>query len=171
MLSVGGGVRMRSVGSIITFGMLLALLGMFVAPASPAAAACGAPLSGVPTATVYLPNVTKTLGGIPATAFGASHGWQTPFIIQNTGSRAATFEVTFYRFSDGECVNRGVVSGILPGTSFALVPNKAPALPDNAQFSVVVRSFGSTAVGVVNGHKDDRDIEFGTAEAMAYGGF
>ena len=138
---------------------------------APAGGSCAVSISAVPTSTVHLPNVTKTLGGIPAGAFGASHGWQTPFIVQNTGSALATFEVTFYRFSDGECVTRRIVSSVAPGTSYAHIPNQDAALPDNSQFAVVVRSFGSTAVAVVNQHKNDRDIEFGTAEAMAYGGF
>ena len=62
---------------------LIALL-MSQAPAAPsAAAACGA--AGVPTTTVYLPNITKTLGG--------PSGWVTPFIVQNVGTAPTTLEV------------------------------------------------------------------------------
>src|SRR5512140_3406522 len=35
-------------------------------------------VGGTPTRTIYLPNITKTLGG--------PNGWYTPFIVQNTGT-------------------------------------------------------------------------------------
>ena len=55
---------------------------------------CGTP--GLLTTTVYLPNITKTLGG-PA-------GWVTPFYIQNAGALQTTVETSFFRFSDAaEC--------------------------------------------------------------------
>jgi len=46
--------------------------------------ACGAANTATPTATSYLPNITKTLGG--------PTGWQTPFIVQNTGTLQTTLE-------------------------------------------------------------------------------
>jgi len=95
-----------------------------------------------PTMTVYLPNITKTLGG--------PNGWVTPFIVQNTGAVNTTLEVTFYRFSDGSCVARRTVNNLLPGTSFADIPNNDSDLPADTQFSVVVRSFGATVVATVN---------------------
>ena len=116
---------------------------------------CLLPMAGTVTQSIYLPNITKTFGG--------PSGFQTPFIVQNTGVTPATFEVTFYKFSDGSCVTRRASGSILPGASFADVPNNDTDLPDNGQFSVVVRSFGSTAVSVVNQHK-------GTVEADAYSG-
>ena len=63
-----------------------------------------------PTQTVYLPNITKTLGG--------ATGWVTPFIVQNTGTIGTTLEVSFYKFSDGSCVARRTVLLLAPGTSF-----------------------------------------------------
>jgi len=39
------------------------------------AAPCGTP--GLPTTTIFLPNITKMLGG--------PSGWVTPFIVQNVG--------------------------------------------------------------------------------------
>ncbi|TMF53074.1 MAG: hypothetical protein E6I19_13815 [Chloroflexi bacterium] len=114
------------------------------------------------TQTLYLPNITRNLGG--------EGGWYTPFIVQNTGSAATMLEVTFYKFVDGSCVERFLVSGINPGTSYANDPRdtvKNPILPDDAQFSVVVKSYGSTVVGVVNEHQGS-----GTrAEALSYDGF
>jgi hypothetical protein len=114
------------------------------------------------TSTVYLPNITRRLGG--------PNGFYTPFIIQNTGTGNAELEVSFYKFTDGSCVERYLVFGVGPGTSHSNDPNdtvKNPSLPDNAQFSVVVQSFGSKIVGVVNEHQG-----VGTrAEALSYDGF
>src|SRR5712691_2789379 len=114
------------------------------------------------TSTVYLPNITRRLGG--------PDGFYTPFIIQNTGTANTELEVSFYRFSDGTCVERYLVFGMAPGTSHSNDPNdtvKNPVLPDNTQFSVVVQSFGSKIVGVVNEHQGT-----GTrSEALSYDGF
>lgn len=115
--------------------------------------------TGTPTQSVFLPNVTKTLGG--------ATGWQTPFIVQNTGAVATTLEVSFYRFSDGSLVVCRKVAHLQPGSSFADVPNSDGDLPGNAQFSVVVRSFGATVVSVVNEHAGTGD----RAEAMSYDGY
>jgi hypothetical protein len=114
------------------------------------------------TSTVYLPNITRTLGG--------PDGFYTPFIIQNTGTANTTLEVSFYKFSDGSCVERYLVLSMAPGTSHANNPNDTvlnATLPDNAQFSVVVQSFGSKIVGVVNEHMGTGD----RAEALSYDGF
>ena len=121
---------------------------------------CPAPTVGTPTQSVYLPNITKTLGG--------ATGFQTPFIVQNTSTTTATnLEVTFYKFSDGSCVTRRTVTALAGGTSFADVPNNDADLPDDSQFSVVVRSFGARIVSVVNEHAG-----FGVrAEALSYDGF
>src|SRR5581483_2325221 len=113
---------------------------------------------GTPTRTVYLPNVTKTLGG--------PGGWYTPFIVQNTGTAATRLEISFYRFSDGSLVTCRVVPSLAPGTSYADVPNNDTYLPGDSQFAVVVRSYGSTVVSVVNEHQGSGD----EAEAMSYVG-
>src|SRR5438552_3136826 len=81
---------------------------------SPVSAACNT--SGAATSTNYLPNVTKTLGG--------PSGFQTPFIVQNTGTLATTLEVSFYRFDNGSLVTCRKVTGLAPGTSFAEAPNE-----------------------------------------------
>jgi hypothetical protein len=109
--------------------------------------------ASAPTTTAYLPNVTKTLGG--------PQGFQTPFIVQNTGKASTDLEVSFYGFSDGALLTCRKVTGLAPGASFAHVPNTDADLPDNTQMSVVVRSFGSTIVGVVNQHG-------GSVESDAY---
>ncbi|TMC69063.1 MAG: hypothetical protein E6J13_12355 [Chloroflexi bacterium] len=123
---------------------------------------CAPSRTATPTQSVYLPNVTRRLGG--------PTGFYTPFIIQNTGTTPTELEVSFYKFSDGSCVQRSLVSNLRPGAAYSNDPNgdaKNPALPDDAQFSVVVRSFGSTVVGVVNEHQGVGD----RAEALSYNGF
>jgi hypothetical protein len=114
------------------------------------------------TQTLYLPNITKNLGGFT--------GWYTPFIVQNTGSSSTMLEVSFYDFTDGTCKSRSLVSGIAPGTSYANDPRdtvKNPTLPVEGQFAVVVKSYGSTVVGVVNEHQGTG----ARAEALSYDGF
>ncbi|HEY9326113.1 MAG TPA: hypothetical protein VIS26_06040, partial [Candidatus Limnocylindria bacterium] len=121
------------------------------------AAPCGTP--GLPTTTIFLPNITKMLGG--------PSGWVTPFIVQNVGVRKATLEVSFFRFSDGGLVACRRVDDLAPATSFADYPNNDADLPPDAQFSVVVKSFGSEVVSVVNEHQGGVGAR---AEALSYNG-
>jgi hypothetical protein len=106
--------------------------------------------SGPSTGTVFMPNLTKTLGG-PA-------GWDTPFIVQNIGADVADVLLSFYRFSDGALMAEHLVSELAPGTSYADIPANDPDLPSDTQFSLVVKSFGSRVVTVVNQSQgaDDR---------------
>jgi len=98
-----------------------------------------------PRTIVYLPNITKTLGG--------PSGFVTPFIVQNTSNGIITsLQIDFYRFSDGALITRREICVLRPGTSFADVPNNDADLPGDSQFSVVVRSFMTDAVAVVNEH-------------------
>jgi len=122
------------------------------------AAPCGTP--GVPTTTIFLPNITKMLGG--------PNGWVTPFIVQNVGVKKATLEVSFFRFSDGGLVTCRRVSDLAPATSFADFPNNDEDLPPDSQFSVVVKSFGSEVVSVVNEHQGLATPA--RAEALSYNG-
>ena len=125
-------------------------------------AGTGNPSPPALTSTVYLPNITRTLGG--------PDGFYTPFIIQNIGAANTELEVSFYKFTDGSCVERYLVFGMAPGTSHSNDPRdnaKNPSLPDDAQFSVVVQSFGSKIVGVVNEHQGTGN----RAEALSYDGF
>ena len=120
---------------------------------------CPAPRSDPATTTNYLPNVTKTLGGVD--------GFTTPFIIQNSGTTPTDLEIEFKRFTDGTCVWRRSVPGLAPGASFAATLVNDAQLPSDSQFSVVVRSFGSSIVSVVNEHQGSG----ARAEAMSYVGF
>jgi hypothetical protein len=106
-----------------------------------------------PTSTLYLPNVTKTLGG--------PNGFQTPFIVQNIGTVKTDLEINFYRFANGSLVTHRVVSALAPGASYADVPNNDADLPGDTQFSVRIESFGAPIVSVVNQHN-------GSIEADAY---
>ena len=119
---------------------------------------CPAERTASAAQTVYLPNVTKTFGG--------ASGWQTPFIIQNTGVATTTLEITYKRFLNSACAVRRTVTDLGPGTSFADVPNNDNDLPGNTQFAVVIRSFGGSVVSVVNQHAGGG----ARAEAMAYVG-
>src|SRR5204862_6068526 len=104
------------------------------------------------TSTVYLPDITRTLGG--------TDGFYTPFIIQNTGTANPELEVSFYKFTDGTCVERYLVFGMAPGTSRSNDPRhnvKNPSLPDDARISVVVQSCGTSIVRVVNAHRGTGD--------------
>jgi hypothetical protein len=127
-------------------------------PPGPCDSSTGLPL----TQTLYLPNITKNLGG--------PTGWYTPFIVQNTGTTSTTLEVSFYKFSDGTCVARSIVPNLAPGTAYANDPRdtvKNSTLPVEGQFAVVVKSHGSTVVGVVNEHQGTG----ARAEALSYNGF
>lgn len=112
-----------------------------------------------PRTTMYLPNITKTLGG--------PSGFVTPFIVQNTSNGLITsLQIDFYRFSDGALVTRREICVLRPGTSFADIPNNDADLPHDSQFSVVVRSFMTDAVAVVNEHAGSG----GQAESASYVG-
>jgi len=137
--------------------VLFALAPSWGANAAPAAATCD--LSGTPTSSAFLPNITKNLGGV--------FGWVTPFIVQNVGTTATDLQVSFYKFSDGSLVTCRKITGLGPGTSFADIPNNDADLPVETQFSVVVRSFGAQIVAVVNEHSGVGD----RAEALSYNGF
>jgi len=115
--------------------------------------------TGAPSSTVHLPNVTKTLGG--------PEGWVTPFYIQNVGPATASIETSFYRFSDGALVTCRRTIGLLAGRTFEDNPNIDGDLPDDTQFSVVVRSWGAPVVAVV----DQLRGSGASTLAAAYAGF
>jgi hypothetical protein len=108
--------------------------------------------------TVYLPNVTKMLGG--------PDGWQTPFIVQNVGGAPTDLTVSFYGFADGALVTQRHVAALAPGTSYADVPNNDADLPAAGQFAVVVQSSAAPIVSVVNEHQGTGN----RAEALSYVG-
>jgi hypothetical protein len=99
-----------------------------------------------PNTTVYLPNITKTLGG--------PSGWYTPFIVQNTNRFTITsLQVDFFSFSTGVLVARRDICALKPGQSFADVPNNDSDLSGDAQYAVVVKSYMTDIVAVVNEHQ------------------
>ena len=91
---------------------------------------------------IFLPNVTKTLGG--------ASGWTTPIIVQNTGESVTDVTLTFYRFSDGKLAQTVTLPGLKPGQSRAFDPRTDPKLPDDTQFSTVAQATsGQVAVAVI----------------------
>ena len=140
----------KSLLRVISLALALSLAVPLITPAAHAQAAS-------PT-TVYLPNVTKMLGG--------PDGWQTPFIVQNVGAAPTDLTVSFYSFADGSLVAQRHVTGLMPGTSYADVPNNDADLPAGGQFSVVVQSSAAPIVSVVNEHQGTGN----RAEALSYVG-
>ena len=110
--------------------------------------------------TVYLPNVTKMLGG--------PDGWQTPFIVQNVGSISTDLTMSFYAFADGSLVKTRTVTGLAPGTSVFHDPNSDTDLAPGGQYSVVIRSSRAAIVAVVNEHQNVQSPT--RQEALSYNG-
>lgn len=115
--------------------------------------------AGTPTSTTYLPNITRRLGG--------ASGWDTPFYVQNAGATSTTIEASFYYFDTGALATCHKTTGVAPGASILDDPNLASDLTDDKQYSVVIRSFGASAVATVN----QTQTSGGRIEALSYGGF
>jgi hypothetical protein len=152
---MGRAARLAFIASVALFALTL----LSTALAQHAAAAERCDSSGTPTLTVYLPNVTKTLGG-PA-------GWVTPIYVQNAGAIQTTVELTFFRFRDGAPMACHKISDIAPGTSLVDNPNDDADLPDDTQFSVVAKSYGAPIVAIVNELQGSGP----TQQALSYSGF
>jgi hypothetical protein len=112
------------------------------------------------TTTIYLPNIVKMLGG--------ADGWNTPFIVQNVGTASTNLTFEFRRFSDGAVVKTRTVAGLAPGTSVFHCPNCDEELAAGGQYSVVIKSFGSPVVAVVNEHQNEANPQ--RQEALSYDG-
>jgi hypothetical protein len=144
--------RIRAFGLTCTFVLAMFALGPSGAPA--------AALDLQPTTTIFLPNIVKMLGG--------EDGWNTPFIVQNVGSTATDLLFDFYRFSDGVLIKQRIVSGLAPGSSVFHSPNHDTGLEAGGQYSVIVMSFGSPVVAIVNEHQGERNPQ--RQEALSYDG-
>ncbi|MDQ2912609.1 MAG: hypothetical protein M3T56_05070 [Chloroflexota bacterium] len=158
-------MQLRAVGIVailLTFGVEVDPVVPPTPRVNPPPFVCVPPWASAAASTVYLPNITRRLGG--------PDGFYTPFIIQNAGTVATEIEVTFYMFKDGACAEQYRVPNLAPGAAHSNNPNdevRNPWLPNDAQFSVVVRSFAAPIVGVVNEHQGAGD----RAEALSYNGF
>lgn len=124
-----------------------------------------APLNGraeaaEPFTTIFLPNVVKMLGG--------NEGWNTPFIVQNVGNGPTDVIFEFYSFIDGSLVKTRTVPGLARGTSVFHSPNHDPDLAAGGQYSVVIKSFDSPIVAVVNEHQSEANPQ--RQEALSYDG-
>src|SRR2546423_6785587 len=113
-----------------------------------------------PTTTIYLPNITRMLGG--------ADGWNTSFIVQKVGTSSTNLTFEFRRFSDGAVVKTRTVTGLASGTSVFHCPNCDAQLAAGGQYSVVIKSFGSPVVAVVNEHQNEANAQ--RQEALSYDG-
>ena len=113
------------------------------------------------TSTVYLPNVTRNLGG--------PDGFYTPFIIQNLGSSTASVTASFKAF-DGTGPTIVIPRTIDPGRAKPIDPDSddialgAPGLTDNKQYAVTVSANQPVAV-VVNTQADKASVANPVASA------
>ena len=135
-------------------------LPIFAATRSDAPRAESTVAAAAANTTVYLPNITRMLGG--------PDGWQTPFIVQNVGAVATDVTMSFYAFADGSLVKTRNVNGLAPGNSVFHDPNSDTELPAGGQFSVVVQSASSPIVVVVNEHQNVQNAQ--RQEALSYQG-
>ena len=103
---------------------------------------------------VYLPNVTRTLGG--------ASGWTTPIVLQSAG--AATATLRWYRFSDSVLVRTQAVTLPVGGATW-LDPRSIGGLSDDAQYSVVIDSAGGAITAIVY-----EQFHGGGDGVMIYGG-
>jgi hypothetical protein len=145
------GLRVASVS--LSSALIMALVGIV-----PGKIALAVDLQA--TTTIYLPNIVKMLGG--------QDGWNTPFIVQNVGSATTNLTFDFRRFSDGAVVKTRTVAGLAPGTSVFHAPNADAELAAGGQYSVVIKSFGSPVVAVVNEHQNEANPQ--RQEALSYDG-
>lgn len=78
---------------------------------------------------VYLPNVTKFLGG--------EDGWSTPFVVQNVGDTNATVRFVFRALDSGELVSKAGPVSLAPRQRYAIEVRSLPGLPAG-QYSVTI---------------------------------
>jgi len=104
---------------------------------------------------VYLPNVTRTLGG--------ASGWTTPIIVQSAGATSA--QLRWFRFADGSLVQTQSLAGLSDGSSQRVDPRSVAGLAESTQYAVVIDAPGAVTAIVT-------ELNFlGGDSAMAYEGF
>jgi len=117
--------------------------------------AAGYRAAGRPSAKVYLPNVTRTLGGVM--------GWTTPFIVQSPA--ASTVGVSWYRFSDGALVTTQTLR-LAANSAQRIDPRSVAGLSDDSQYSVVLDGGGVNIAAIVT------ELNYSGGDgAMFYEGF
>ena len=107
-----------------------------------------------PANTIYLPNVTRNLGG--------TSGWSTPILLQTICASGATLK--WYRFSDGVLVLTQEVE-VQRGRGIRIDPRTVSGLTDNTQYSVVIDGLGGSIAAIVV------EVASGGDNAMIYEGF
>jgi hypothetical protein len=124
------------------------------------ASAMGYSASSSAAATVFLPNVTRTLCACPSR--GREIGWSTPILLQSVTATGATLE--WRRFADGQLVHTQSVT-LTPGAAIRIDPRDVGALADDTQYAVKVKATGGTVSAIVIQLAPEGD------NAMIYEGF
>lgn len=127
-----GGSDTRALVAALSLSLVTSAFGL---PTIPTAIAVDQALA------VYLPNVTKALGG--------SDGWTTPVTIQNVGPTSTTASIALYRFADGTPAGTFVSPSLGPSQSWTFHPNLQASLPSDSQYSAVITPAGSGQVSAV----------------------
>ena len=108
-----------------------------------------------PATRLFLPNVTRRLGG--------ADGWSTPLVLQTI--TATSLKISWYRFADGSLAVAQELP-VTPKQSIRIDPRDVLGLADETQYAVVVDAIGGTATGIVV------ELNFqGGDGAMIYEGF
>ncbi len=150
---VGGGPSCVAEGehSLFTSGGVFAVLDMTLSPATAMGYIGAAPSPS----RVYLPNVTRTLGG--------TAGWTTPIIVQSAGTTSA--QLRWFRFADGSLVQTQSLTGLSAGASQRVDPRTVAGLAESTQYAVVIDAPGPVTAIVT-------ELNFlGGDSAMIYEGF
>jgi len=122
------------------------------------AAAYVAAASTVMTPRVFLPNITRNLGG--------ASGWTTPVIVHSDA--ATNLTLRWYRFSDGSLA-KAETRRYVPGTSIWIDPRTVSGLSDDAQYSLDIRGEAGTSGAKVTAIVFE--LATGGDSAMIYEGF
>ncbi len=94
-----------------------------------------------PVERLYLPNITKTLGG--------PDGWTTTIAVQNAGAAPTAMQLRLYRFSHGTEAGSFESPVLAPGRQWIFDPFAYTTLDDDAQYSAVIETSGHAAAVAV----------------------
>ena len=136
--------------------------GPITAVVLPASATSAAAYVAQPSVTitphVFLPNVTRNLGG--------AAGWTTPVVVHS--DTATNIVLRWYRFTDGALV-KSESRRFIPGTSIWIDPRTVAGLSDDAQYALDIRGELGTAGAKLSAIV--YELATGGDSAMIYEGF
>ena len=110
-----------------------------------------------PSATVGLPNVTRTLGG--------PTGWTTPIVVQSVN--ATTVTLAWRNFRTGQVTPQTLL--LTPRVAVKVDPRSIPGLVDDSQYAVTLTGRNGADPGLVDAVV--LELADGADNAMAYEGF